>query len=248
MSPLGDTLLTSLAHQVIDALGRGTWGPDALDVLVRAAAAQLPGCADASLTSVAPGRDPRTLAATSDRAAQADDWQYELAQGPCLDAAAGSPMVRASLAEGGTPWPEWAPRAVAEAGYAAVLSVRLGSQARPLGSLNLYGTDAAALTTLPAEDAESFAALTSVVLASARRAGNLEAAVHRRTVIGQAQGILMERHKMTADDAFALLRGLSQQSNTKLFDLAQELAETGQLPQGPDETPAGPAAGLPALS
>ncbi|MQA33800.1 ANTAR domain-containing protein, partial [Modestobacter roseus] len=132
---------------------------------------------------------------------------------------------------------------VAEAGYAGVLSVRLGSQAHPLGSLNVYGTDAAALAALPAEDAESFAALTSVVLASARRAGHLEEAVERRTVIGQAQGILMERYKMTAADAFALLRGLSQQSNTKLFDLAQELAETGQLPRDASGRPA--AGGLP---
>ncbi|MGY1857984.1 ANTAR domain-containing protein [Modestobacter sp. SYSU DS0290] len=235
---MGDIPLTSLAHQVIEALGRGAWGPDALDVLVRAAVAQLSGCADASLTSVGPGRAPSTVAATSDRAMQADVWQYELAQGPCLDAAAGSPLVRASLADGRTPWPEWASRAATEAGYTGVLSVRLGSQARPLGSLNLYGTDAAALAALPADDAESFAALTSVVLASARRASNLEEAVQRRTVIGQAQGILMERYKMTAADAFALLRGLSQQSNTKLFDLAQELAETGQLPRGPAEPPA----------
>ncbi|OMQ15346.1 hypothetical protein A7K94_0210130, partial [Modestobacter sp. VKM Ac-2676] len=127
-------------------------------------------------------------------------------------------------------------------------SVRLGSQARPLGSLNLYGADAPALVALPAEDAESFAALTSVVLASARRAGNLEEAVERRTVIGQAQGILMERYKMTAADAFALLRGLSQQSNTKLFDLAQELAETGQLPRGSGGVRARPAADPPTLS
>ncbi|MGY1839242.1 MULTISPECIES: ANTAR domain-containing protein [unclassified Modestobacter] len=245
---MGDTPLTSLAHQVIDALGRGTWGPDALDVLVRAAVAQLPGCTDASLTSVAPGRSPDTVAASSERAVRADGWQYELAQGPCLDAAAGSPLVRASLVDGGTPWPEWASRVASETGYTGVLSVRLGSQARPLGSLNLYGADAPALVALPAEDAESFAALTSVVLASARRAGNLEEAVERRTVIGQAQGILMERYKMTAADAFALLRGLSQQSNTKLFDLAQELAETGQLPPGSGVTPTRPAAGPPTLS
>ncbi|WP_369130574.1 hypothetical protein, partial [Modestobacter roseus] len=52
--PPGDTPLTSLAHQLIEALGRGTWGADALEVLVGAAVAQLPGCTDASLTSVAP--------------------------------------------------------------------------------------------------------------------------------------------------------------------------------------------------
>jgi AmiR/NasT family two-component response regulator len=61
-----------------------------------------------------------------------------------------------------------------------------------------------------------------------------EAALHRgrstRDVIGQAKGILMERQHLSAGDAFDLLRRVSQQLNRKLTDIAQHLAETGEIP------------------
>ena len=55
-------------------------------------------------------------------------------------------------------------------------------------------------------------------------------AVESRDVIGQAKGILMERQKISADEAFDALRVASQQSNIKVVDLAQRLAETGEWP------------------
>jgi AmiR/NasT family two-component response regulator len=54
--------------------------------------------------------------------------------------------------------------------------------------------------------------------------------VARRTVIGQAQGILMERYKITADEAFDWLAQVSQASNRKLFLLASRLADSGEWP------------------
>ncbi|MCW2636307.1 MAG: Two-component response regulator receiver and and CheY domain, partial [Blastococcus sp.] len=53
-----------------------------------------------------------------------------------------------------------------------------------------------------------------------------------RDVIGQAKGILMERHRLTAHQAFDLLVRTSSTTNRKLRDIADELAETGQLPVG----------------
>ncbi len=51
-----------------------------------------------------------------------------------------------------------------------------------------------------------------------------------RDVIGQAKGILMERHKLTADQAFGVLTRVSQALNRKLVDVAVELATTGAVP------------------
>ncbi len=48
-------------------------------------------------------------------------------------------------------------------------------------------------------------------------------------VIGQAKGILMERFKVDADQAFALLTRVSQDRNVKLHVLATELTRTGSL-------------------
>src|SRR5688572_18230115 len=65
-------------------------------------------------------------------------------------------------------------------------------------------------------------------------------------LIGQAQGILMERYKLTAEQAFAVLARVSQQTNVKLRDVAQHLVDTGEIP-GPvvaAATSGGPAAAL----
>ena len=60
--------------------------------------------------------------------------------------------------------------------------------------------------------------------------GHLERALLTRTVIGQANSILMERHNITAKAAFAMLRQVSSVTNRKLCVLAAELVETRVLP------------------
>ena len=55
----------------------------------------------------------------------------------------------------------------------------------------------------------------------------LEAALLTRDIIGQAKGILMERHRITEEEAFDRLRKASQHMNRKLRDLAEELVRTG---------------------
>ncbi len=63
-----------------------------------------------------------------------------------------------------------------------------------------------------------------------RRADNLHAALATREIIGQAQGILMERERLSADQAFDVLRRASQHLNLKLRDVAQSLVDTGERP------------------
>ena len=60
------------------------------------------------------------------------------------------------------------------------------------------------------------------------RVDQLQAAMATRTVIGQAQGILMERNKFTAGQAFDRLRAASMNLNRKLHDVAKDLTETGE--------------------
>jgi AmiR/NasT family two-component response regulator len=50
-----------------------------------------------------------------------------------------------------------------------------------------------------------------------------------RSVIEQAKGILMERYKITSEQAFTLLTHASQRSNVKLRDISEELTTTGVL-------------------
>ena len=75
-----------------------------------------------------------------------------------------------------------------------------------------------------------FAGHAAVALAGAEQERNLRAGLSNRDVIGQAKGILMERHRLTADQAFGVLARVSQDMNRKLVDIATELTHTGAIP------------------
>ena len=75
-----------------------------------------------------------------------------------------------------------------------------------------------------------FAAHAAVAVVGAEHEENLRAAVSSRDVIGQAKGILVERHELSADQAFAVLTRVSQELNRELADVARELTDTGAVP------------------
>ena len=101
-----------------------------------------------------------------------------------------------------TRWPAFCARAW-DLNVASLLCLPLWAGARRLGTLSLYA-DAPAVFTRHDESVTSlFAALAATALAEAQRTEQMRAAVANRDLIGQAKGILMERHRVTADDAFA---------------------------------------------
>ena len=63
-----------------------------------------------------------------------------------------------------------------------------------------------------------------------RKVEQLQEALERRTAIGQALGMLMERYQIDQDEAFAFLVRCSSHQNRKLYDIAVELVETRELP------------------
>jgi GAF domain-containing protein len=199
-------------------------------------------CDAASITMLAPDRSVDTVAHSDDRVLKADQLQYELGEGPCVDAvwADGVFTVPDLLADGR--WPRWAPEA-AGLGFAASLSVHLFTDST-LGSINMYSLTPRDFTETDIENARVIAAHASVVLAYGRQNDNLWRAIDARNLIGQAQGILMERYGLTGPKAFALLRRYSQQQNLKMRVLAEELTSTGELPgldrgHQPHDDPAG---------
>ena len=87
------------------------------------------------------------------------------------------------------------------------------------------------------ELAEEVAAWLAIAIGNAEAAARtsedltqLRTAMMSRASIEQAKGILMERHRIKEDDAFTILTHASQQTNTKLRDVAEELVRTGALP------------------
>jgi AmiR/NasT family two-component response regulator len=75
--------------------------------------------------------------------------------------------------------------------------------------------------------AHASTALASTMACSAAelQVAQLGQALNSRDVIGQAKGILMERRKISADEAFDVLRRASQSLNIKLTQVAKTLVD-----------------------
>lgn len=186
-------------------------------------------CDFASVTVVHTDGRVETVASSDPLVDEADALQYELSEGPCLTAAEKGGWY--SVAESGTDprWPRWGPRA-AEMGLHSLLAVHLFTDRTMLGALNLYARSAYHYSEDDIASAQIVAAHASVGLARSRSEQNLWRAVDARHVIGQAQGILMERYSLSAQAAFAVLKRYSQQHNVKLRDVAVHLLQSGEMP------------------
>ena len=120
-----------------------------------------------------------------------------------------------------------------------MLGYRLFAGSETLGALQLYARLPAAFNATDRAQGLIFAAHAGIALGVARaqatergRTDHLQTALVSREIIGQAQGILMERERITAEQAFDLLRRSSQHLNRRLRDVAQELVDTGTVPGG----------------
>ena len=128
-----------------------------------------------------------------------------------------------------TSWPRFA-AAASELGLRSLLACQLATARDRLGALNLYSTQPRAFDENSEILARAYATHVGVALASAEREANLRQALASREAIGQAIGILIERHKLTASQAFDLMVHISQRTHVRLRDIADELVRTGILP------------------
>ena len=116
-------------------------------------------------------------------------------------------------------------------GRRALLVARIeGSRRQPV-RLVWYATGPASLSPY-ADLAEAFAHHASLALEAVTERDNLNRALAARHRVGLAQGILMTRRQLTADQAFALLKRESQNTHVKLRTIAQTVIQTGDLPVG----------------
>ena len=180
------------------------------------------------------GRAPDFLCtATSDSGiAEVHARQAPFGEGPCIEAmTTGLTVVSDSLC-GEARWPRWSAAALA-GGVGASIAVPLLWEGRTLGALGLYWESPHLLDTDTLNLAETCGVTASAIVGWARSAQELQHALGTRQMIGQAVGVLMQRHGLSSDAAFRFLRRNSQNANIKLRDVAQRFLETGELPQPP---------------
>ena len=197
--------------------------------IVDTAVDTVPGAEHASISRIQRRREVMTLSATGELPRAIDHAQYDSGEGPCLDSLYEEETVRLSDIAAEQRWPAFTARA-RELGVGSMLAVQLFVREDDLGALNLHSAEPNAFDDSSEHVALMFAAHAAVAMANVQQQQDMRAAVSTREVIGQAQGILMERFKITADMAFRLLVRASQDTNRKLRDIADELTATGQLP------------------
>ncbi|MGY1710302.1 ANTAR domain-containing protein [Geodermatophilus sp. SYSU D00758] len=197
----------------------------------------MPGDPEASVTLLVED-EPSTVVDTGPLALGLDEVQYDRGDGPCLHTARNGVLVEIGDTRADSRWPDYA-RYVAEQGVLSVLAVPLvlGGEEQVAGSLNVYARRPDAFDEASRAVASGFAPYAAVAAGTVQAyrraretADNLQRALESRAVIEQAKGILMERHKLTPDQAFEALATVSMNKNVKLRDIAENLVLTGELP------------------
>jgi hypothetical protein len=206
-----------------------------LQAIADLAVATIEGCDFAGLFVLKAGH-VTTPVNTAPVVAELDALQLSGQEGPCLDCMAEETAFYAEDLAGDPRWPNFGPEA-AGAGVRSLLALCLSGESTVVGALNLYARYPRAFGAMDRARGLVLAGLAGLALSVAeaheeelRRAENLRQALVSRELIGQAQGILMERERITADQAFDILRRASQHLNTKLREVAQQLVETGERP------------------
>ena len=195
-------------------------------------ALQALNCTYAGVALYVRGAQPEIAAVTDPVVADVYNLQISTDTGPLVTALRERTTVLIRDTTSDDRWPEWAGK-VAGLGVRSVLDVPLATGAgnsSTVGVLGLYSPEPDAFS----EDDEAIAHIlarhASVAVASARHEQTMIQAVDARKLVGQAMGILMERFDIDGDQAFAILKRYSQDTNTKLRDVAQQLIDTRKLP------------------
>jgi transcriptional regulator with GAF, ATPase, and Fis domain len=172
----------------------------------------------------------RSIAATSQIAVDVDDFQKQFREGPCLDAAIGQSMVMTNDLREDSRWPNFSAAAV-QAGIHSLMSFQLYTHNARMGALNLFGTQPDVFTVKKEAVGAMLATHAATALIADDERLQFQSALASRDIIGQAKGMIMERFGVDAVRAFELLRSLSQNSNTRLALVAEELVSRGPEPK-----------------
>lgn len=196
-----------------------------LDRLADVALQTIPDVDMASI-SVATRTGITTTAATDQAARDLDRLQYQLQQGPCVDAVLDPDKAEVVVADMACDqrWPEYA-RAAADFGFRSQMGIRVFDECGSVGGLNLYSKQVDAFDKETRATAEIFAVHAAVAMDKARTVTSLSNALASRRIIGEAVGIVMHTYTVDETAAFNYLVRVSQTTNTKVRDVAAQVVD-----------------------
>lgn len=225
-----EELATKLAQMSRTLLAQTTV-QQTLDQVVHHAVGLVDNCDNAGVLVLSDRSRVSTLAASSALVHHSDQAQDNAGEGPCFDAARETEQVYriADMNDTENRWPTYAPKA-RELGIGSMMGFLLFTEEGTLGALNMYSDRARAFTDRSEQVGWILASHAAVAFSSARSSAQLHTAMETRNEIGEALGIVMERYKVTEDDAFTVLKKTSQDRNIKLRDIARAIVQTGEIP------------------
>jgi len=165
-----------------------------------------------------------------------DALAHALGEGPFLLAVDREEVVQVDNVTSDARFPTFGPRCAEEFGVCSILTVPVAMTGVERAALSCYAAEPAAFDELDVETAVVFAPFVGLAVqnaVNARKVEQLEIALQSSRQIGTAVGILMARHLLTGDEAFARMSRASQQLNRKLRDIAEWVERTGTLPGMP---------------
>ncbi len=200
--------------------------------LAEAARETIPGSAGAGVSLIDCHGRRTSTGATDQLVTAADDLQYRLGNGPCLDAWSGAAPVRSPDLANEDRWPEWS-RAAAGMGIHSVLSVPLIHRSEVIGALKIYSLAPAVFDDHSEHLLALFADPAATLLANVqsqdephRVSRKLKDAIASRDTIALARGILMGRQGLSSDEAMRELIGLSRGSGLSLRSVSEQVIES----------------------
>lgn len=206
--------------------------PTLLREVVEGAAELVPGAQYAGV-SVNHRRHPSDSAAATHRyPVLLDEIQHRCQQGPGLSAGALQESIRVDDLVCDDRWPLYREHAVEQTPIRSILSVGMFKEGGTTATLGFYSEVPNAFDDESVSIGLVFATHTGLVWNMARRDEQFRSALASRDVIGQAKGRMMERFTIDDAQAFAMLKVMSQDSNTPIAQIAQSIA-TGQIWRDP---------------
>jgi GAF domain-containing protein len=217
-----------LAHRMAE-LARAAASPRSVEEVLSDVTAManelIPGVDTAGILLVGKNGKYESLAGVTGLPHKLDEFQMEFDEGPCVQAAIDDLIVRTEDFRTEERWPRYSPAAV-ELGVLSGLSVKLYTADRTAGALNLFAFKPHAFDSEDETIATVLAAHAAAAILASRQGEQLQSALTTRDRIGQAKGIIMERYGIDDVRAFEMLKRLSQDSNTRLADIAQQVIDT----------------------
>lgn len=203
---------------------------DTLAEAVAAATDIIGGC-DLAGVAVAHRHGIEIPAASDETVQRIDELQYELGEGPCLTALRDHETIYSPDVVDDQRWPGWGRRIADDPGVQSAVGYRLFTTEDTLGALDLYSRKLDGFEPDDIENGLALAAHVAIALAGAQNIEQIERALDSRSMIGQAEGILMERFHISAVAAFSVLRRVSQEHNVKLREVVAHLVDTRKTPR-----------------